>query len=87
MSNGRKVKWYKKLKGEIASLVKSQVSKQVDADKQEKSELSEVASILLAMNRPTDPRIAAKSGASNDDMAMATAVSINKIIQRKRDNP
>ena len=39
------------------------------------------------MNSPTDPQIAAKSGASNADIAMAAAVSTNKIIQHKRDTP
>ena len=83
----KKMRWGKKPREEIASMMKSQVNKQVDTGKQEKSELSEVASILSAINKYTDPRTATKSGSSNADMDMATAVFINGIIQRKHENP
>ena len=46
-NNDKKIKWDRKLKGEIVSLVKSEVNKQVDADKQENSKLSEVAPIVF----------------------------------------
>ena len=67
--------------------MKLQVNEQVDADKQEKSELSAVASIFSAMDRSNNPRTAAKPEASNDDIAMAAALFINKIIKHNHDTP
>ena len=82
------MKWdKKKINGQVASLVKAQVDKIAAAAQQEKSDLSEVASILSSMNGNNGGAKPSGNAAQNDDRAMAAAVNINKIIQRKRDNP
>ena len=80
----------KKLKGKIASLVSKQVKEKVGAiekaNQAEKDEHREIASIIAGLNQaPVGVKVAAVNVQqhSPDQLVMAAAVSINKIIKRK----
>ena len=82
----------KKLKGKIASLVTKQVKEKVVAiekeNQDEQDEQKEIASIIAGMRTqaPAGLKVSAANAQQNSpgDLAMATAVSINKIIRHNR---
>ena len=87
---GPSVSFEKQLKGKVASMVKKQVAEHVaaaeKADDDDKNDVSKIASILVSFGAQNgSPPTAASS--TKDELAMAAAVSINKIVKRKRDNP
>ena len=75
----------KKLTSQVANLVKKTLLDQGKKDEDEKDSLKEVASILAAMN--TSSKSDANAGgkaASENNLTMATAVKINKIIKKSK---
>jgi len=97
---GKSVKFDDKLKGKISSLVKAQLKEQVQvnaaSDEKAKSVLEaehrEIAAIITSMRQPVVPAKSAVGAAvaaaePYDALGMAAAISINKIIKTKRQNP
>ena len=92
--DAKKVRFDKKLKGKIASLVTKQVKEKVvaieKANQDEQDEQKEIASIIAGMRAqpPAGAKVSATNAQQNssDDLAIATAVSITKIIRRKHDD-
>ena len=90
--DAKKVRFDKKLKGKIASLVTKQVTEKVvaieKANQDEQDEQKEIASIIAGMRAqpPAGAKVSAANAQQNspDDPVMAAVVSINKIIRRKR---
>jgi len=90
--DAKKVRFDKKLKGKIASLVTKQVKEKVVAiekeNQDEQDEQKEIASIIAGMRTqaPAGLKVSAANAQkhSPDDLTMAAAVSINKIRRRKR---
>ena len=86
----KKVTFDQQLKGKIASLVSKQVKEKVGAiemaTEAEKDEHREIASIIAGLNHaPVGAKVAVAHAQqhSPDQLAMAAAVLINKIIKRK----
>ena len=75
----------KKLTSQAASLVKKTLLDEGKKDKDEKDSLKEVASILAAMSASSkyDANAGGKA-ASDNDLVMAVAVKINKIIKKSK---
>ena len=87
---GSSASFEKQLKGKVASMVKKQVAEHVaaaeKADDDDKNDVSKIASILVSFGAQNGNTAAAASP-TKDELAMAAAVSINKIVKRKRDTP
>ena len=76
------------LKGQVTSMVKEQVKAAQKAEVEEQSDLKQIASILVSMTEQGGAtKQAAPTADVRNDRAMAAAMSINKIVQRKRENP
>ena len=89
--DAKRVKFNKKLKGKIASLVTKKVKEKVAAieksNQDEHDEQKETAYIIAGMGAqaPTGLKVSVANAQQNspNDLAMAAVVSINRIIRRK----
>ena len=77
----------KKLTSTVASFVRKTLLDPGKKEEDEKDSLEEVASIPAAMSASSKPDANGGKSASDNDLTMAAAVKINKIVEKTKDKP